>query len=73
MIREGEPQVTLKFLADSPNKLAISDFSDGTLDAISYERYACGLSRVVVEALARVLVIDALGIRLKKLLMCNGK
>lgn len=55
MIREGEPQVTLKFLADSPNKLAISDFSDGTLDAISYERYACGLSRVFVEALARVL------------------
>ncbi|MCJ1348747.1 hypothetical protein MMC31_006980, partial [Peltigera leucophlebia] len=28
MVREGEPQVTLKFLADSPNKLAISDFSD---------------------------------------------
>lgn len=55
MIREGEPQVTLKFLADSPNKLAISDFSDGTLDAISYERCACGLSRVVVEASACVL------------------
>lgn len=31
MIREGEPQVTLKFLADSPSKLAISNFSDGTL------------------------------------------
>lgn len=45
MIREGEPQVTLKLLADSPNKLAISDFSDGTLDAISYERYAGCLER----------------------------
>ena len=31
MIREGEPQVTLKFLADSPSKLAISNFSDGML------------------------------------------
>ena len=29
MIREGEPQVTLKFLAESPSKLAISNFSDG--------------------------------------------
>lgn len=67
MIREGEPQVTLKFLADSPNKLAISDFSDGTLDAISYERYTCGL---LVSGASRgfgpcVMVIDALGIRLR--------
>ncbi|KAL9102658.1 MAG: hypothetical protein Q9163_002211 [Psora crenata] len=30
MIREGEPNLTLKFLADSPSKLAISNFSDGT-------------------------------------------
>ena len=30
MIREGEPDVTLKYLADSPSKLAISNFSDGT-------------------------------------------
>ena len=30
MIREGEPDVTLRFLADSPSKLAISNFSDGT-------------------------------------------
>ena len=30
MIREGEPNVTLKYLADSPSKLAISNFSDGT-------------------------------------------
>ena len=29
MIREGEPNVTLKFLADTPSKLAISNFSDG--------------------------------------------
>ena len=29
MIREGEPNVTLKFLAESPSKLAISNFSDG--------------------------------------------
>lgn len=30
MIREGEPNVTLKYLADSPSKLAIGGFSDGT-------------------------------------------
>lgn len=30
MIREGEPNVTLKYLADSPSKVAISNFSDGT-------------------------------------------
>ena len=31
MIREGEPNVTLKYLADSPSKVAISNFSDGML------------------------------------------
>ena len=30
MIREGEPKVTLKYVAESPSKLAISNFSDGT-------------------------------------------
>ncbi|KAK4693823.1 hypothetical protein P7C71_g3645, partial [Lecanoromycetidae sp. Uapishka_2] len=28
MVREGEPNVTLKFVAESPSKLAISNFSD---------------------------------------------
>lgn len=66
MIREGEPQVTLKFLADSPNKLAISDFSDGTLDAISYERCACGVVSSGSRGFSRcVTVIDALGLRLR--------
>ena len=31
MIREGEPNVTLKYIAESPNKLAISHFSGGML------------------------------------------
>ena len=35
MIREGEPDVTLKYLADSPSKLAISNFSDGTFKEYS--------------------------------------
>lgn len=39
MIREGEPDVTLKFLADSPSKLAISNFSDGTFYLASIETY----------------------------------
>lgn len=31
MIREGEPEVTLKYLADSPTrKLAINSFTEGT-------------------------------------------
>jgi hypothetical protein len=31
MIREGEPEVTLKFLAQSPHrKLAINHFTEGT-------------------------------------------
>ena len=29
MIREGEPDITLKFIAANPRKLAISNFSDG--------------------------------------------
>ncbi|KAI4217555.1 MAG: hypothetical protein LQ351_000151 [Letrouitia transgressa] len=29
MIREGEPNVTLKSLGDAPSKMAISNFSDG--------------------------------------------
>ena len=29
MVREGEPNVTLKYIADQPSKLAISHFSDG--------------------------------------------
>ena len=29
MIREGAPNVTLRYLSDEPNKLAISNFSDG--------------------------------------------
>ena len=36
MIREGEPNVTLKHIADSPRKLAISSFSDGTFPAYIY-------------------------------------
>ena len=35
MIREGEPSVTLKFISDSPSKLAISNFSDGMLISAS--------------------------------------
>ncbi|KAI4110112.1 MAG: hypothetical protein L6R37_000005 [Teloschistes peruensis] len=33
MIREGEPNVTLKYLSNSPSKLAISNFSDGFFTA----------------------------------------
>ena len=32
MIREGEPNVTLKYLAEQPRKLAISNFSDGAYE-----------------------------------------
>ena len=29
MVREGEPNVTLKYISEQPSKLAISNFSDG--------------------------------------------
>ncbi|KAL8965127.1 MAG: hypothetical protein Q9183_004013 [Haloplaca sp. 2 TL-2023] len=39
MIREGEPNVTLKFLADTPSKLAISNFSDVQAQGINIRHY----------------------------------
>ncbi|KAL8645075.1 MAG: hypothetical protein Q9210_006909 [Variospora velana] len=39
MIREGEPKVTLKFLADSPSKLAISNFSDVQAQGTNIRHY----------------------------------
>ena len=36
MVREGEPNVTLKYVAESPSKLAVSNFSDGTYLAIQW-------------------------------------
>ena len=29
MVREGEPSVTLRFLADAPSKLDVGNFSEG--------------------------------------------
>ncbi|KAL8725700.1 MAG: hypothetical protein Q9181_006311 [Wetmoreana brouardii] len=46
MIREGEPNVTLKYLADSPSKLAISNFSDVQVQGTNIRHYyACVLCR----------------------------
>lgn len=39
MIREGEPRVTLKHLADSPSKLAISNFSDVQVQGTNIRHY----------------------------------
>ncbi|KAI4203501.1 MAG: hypothetical protein LQ350_001839 [Teloschistes chrysophthalmus] len=39
MIREGEPNVTLKYLADSPSKLAISNFSDAQAQGTNVRHY----------------------------------
>ncbi|KAL9592082.1 MAG: hypothetical protein Q9179_007072 [Wetmoreana sp. 5 TL-2023] len=39
MIREGEPNVTLKYLADSPSKLAISNFSDVQVQGTNIRHY----------------------------------
>ncbi|KAI4097515.1 MAG: hypothetical protein LQ344_000248 [Seirophora lacunosa] len=39
MIREGEPKVTLKYLADSPSKLAISNFSDVQAQGTNIRHY----------------------------------
>ena len=39
MIREGEPDVTLKFIAQNPRKLAISNFSDVQLQGRNIRHY----------------------------------
>ncbi|KAI9878011.1 MAG: hypothetical protein M1830_002169 [Pleopsidium flavum] len=40
MIREGEPNVTLKYLAEQPRKLAISNFSDVQLQGSNIRHYS---------------------------------
>ncbi|KAL8750990.1 MAG: hypothetical protein Q9199_006722 [Rusavskia elegans] len=49
MIREGEPNVTLKYLADSPSKLAIGGFSDVQAQGTNIRHY---YSYVVARARA---------------------
>ncbi|MCJ1471931.1 hypothetical protein MMC13_000572 [Lambiella insularis] len=39
MIREGEPNVTLKYLAESPSKLAISNFSEVQVQGTNIRHY----------------------------------
>ena len=39
MIREGEPNVTLKYMSESPSKLAISNFSDVQVQGINIRHY----------------------------------
>ncbi|KAL9037842.1 MAG: hypothetical protein Q9214_005522, partial [Letrouitia sp. 1 TL-2023] len=39
MIREGEPNVTLKFLGDAPSKMAISNFSDVQVQGSNIRHY----------------------------------
>jgi len=39
MIREGSPEVTLRFLADSPKRLAISQFTEVQTQGVNIRRY----------------------------------
>jgi len=39
MIREGEPNVTLKYISESPSKLAISNFSDVQVQGLNIRHY----------------------------------
>ncbi|KAI4134392.1 MAG: hypothetical protein LQ347_001570 [Umbilicaria vellea] len=39
MVREGEPNVTLKYLAESPTKLPVSNFSDAQLQGSNIRHY----------------------------------
>ncbi|KAA6410137.1 MAG: ANTH-domain-containing [Lasallia pustulata] len=39
MVREGEPNVTLKYLAESPSKLAVSNFSDAQPQGSNIRHY----------------------------------
>ena len=44
MVREGEPNVTLKYISEQPSKLAISNFSDGM--SYQFPKYHKGRSLV---------------------------
>lgn len=50
MIREGEPNITLAYLSESPRKLAISNFSEGAF-------YTLGFTTVVQVSFAALAVI----------------
>jgi phosphatidylinositol-binding clathrin assembly protein len=39
MIREGAPEVTLRYLADSPKRLAISSFAEAQTQGVNIRRY----------------------------------
>lgn len=39
MIREGAPEVTLRYVADSPKRLAISSFAEAQTQGVNIRRY----------------------------------
>ncbi|ETI29000.1 hypothetical protein G647_01452 [Cladophialophora carrionii CBS 160.54] len=40
MIREGQPEVTLRYIAESPKRLAISSFTEGQTQGLNIRRYS---------------------------------
>lgn len=40
MIREGAPEVTLRYVADSPKRLAISSFTEAQTQGVNIRRYS---------------------------------
>lgn len=39
MIREGAPEVTLRYIAESPKRLAISSFAEAQTQGVNIRRY----------------------------------
>lgn len=39
MIREGAPEATLRYIADSPKRLAISSFAEAQTQGVNIRRY----------------------------------
>ncbi|EXJ61367.1 uncharacterized protein A1O5_11925 [Cladophialophora psammophila CBS 110553] len=40
MIREGQPEVTLRYISESPKRLAISSFTEGQTQGLNIRRYS---------------------------------
>jgi len=63
MIREGQPDLTLRYIAESPKRLAISNFTDGKYKPAQKRRiYSAGLSHTSTHGATFLTLPRALGL-----------
>ena len=61
MIREGQPDLTLRYIAESPKRLAISNFTDGKYKPARKGRISAGLSHTSTHGATFLLCQGRLG------------